>query len=66
MFDWLNPWILVPALADRPPSARSCCSRYIGRSAGVGNDEFFVIGNALNYAAIPCLFAMTFTIAGER
>jgi len=25
-----------------------------------------VIGNAVQYAAIPCLFAMTFTIGGER
>ena len=32
----------------------------------MGNDEFYVIGNALNYAAIPCMFAMTFTIGGER
>ncbi|MDX6372290.1 MAG: type transport system permease protein, partial [Nocardioidaceae bacterium] len=39
---------------------------YIGRSAGVGDDEFYVIGNALNYAAIPCLFAMGATIQGER
>ena len=39
---------------------------YIGRSAGLESDEFFVIGNAVQYAAIPCLFAMTFTIGGER
>jgi len=39
---------------------------YIGRSAGVADDEFYVIGNALNYAAIPCLFAMASTIEGER
>ena len=29
------------------------------------DDEFFIIGNALNYAAIPGMFAMTFTIGGE-
>jgi ABC-2 type transport system permease protein len=39
---------------------------YIGRSAGVQSDEFFVIGNAVQYASIPCLFSMTHAIAGER
>ena len=34
--------------------------------AGVESDEFYVIGNAVQYASIPCLFAMTHTIAGER
>jgi ABC-2 type transport system permease protein len=39
---------------------------YVGRSASLESDEFYVIGNAVQYAAVPCLFAMIFTIAGER
>jgi ABC-2 type transport system permease protein len=39
---------------------------YIGRSANVQSDEFYVIGNAVQYASIPCLFSMTHAIAGER
>ncbi|CAB4714655.1 MAG: ABC transporter permease subunit [Actinobacteria bacterium] len=65
MFDWLNPWILFPTLIVSP-ICQVLLFAYVGRSAGVGNDEFYVIGNALNYAAIPCVFAMTFTIQGER
>ncbi|WP_426241979.1 ABC transporter permease [Nocardioides sp. LHG3406-4] len=65
MFNWLNPWILVPALLVSPV-CQVLLFAYIGRSAGVGNDEFYLIGNALNYAAIPCLFAMGATIGGER
>ncbi|MBA3781737.1 MAG: ABC transporter permease [Nocardioides sp.] len=65
MFNWLNPWILVPTLLVSPIS-QVLLFAYIGRSAGVGNDEFYLIGNALNYAAIPCLFAMGATIGGER
>jgi ABC-2 type transport system permease protein len=65
MFDWLNPWILVPSLLVSP-ICQVLLFAYIGRSAGVGNDEFYLIGNALNYAAIPCLFAMGATIGGER
>lgn len=65
MFGWLSPWILVPSLVVSP-ICQILLFAYIGRSAGVGDDEFYVIGNALNYAAIPCLFAMAFTIGGER
>jgi ABC-2 type transport system permease protein len=65
MFGWLNPWILIPSLVVSP-ICQILLFSYIGRSAGVGNDEFYVIGNALNYAAIPCLFAMGATIGGER
>ncbi|MCW2793208.1 MAG: type transport system permease protein [Nocardioides sp.] len=65
MFGWLNPWILVPSLVVSP-ICQILLFAFIGRSAGVGDDEFYVIGNALNYAAIPCLFAMGATIGGER
>lgn len=65
LFGWMNPWIFIPSLLISP-ICQILLFAYIGRSAGVGNDEFYVIGNALNYAAIPCMFAMTFTIGGER
>lgn len=64
-FNWLNPWILVPSMVVSPV-AQILLFAYIGRAAGVGEDRFFVVGNALNYAAIPCMFAMTFAISGER
>jgi ABC-2 type transport system permease protein len=65
LFNWLSPWILIPSLIVSP-ICQVLLFAYIGRSAGVGNDEFYVIGNALSYAAIPCLFAMSSTIEGER
>lgn len=34
--------------------------------AGVGDDAFFLVGDAIQFASIPCLFAMGNTIAGER
>src|SRR3712207_5899253 len=39
---------------------------YIGRAANLESDEFYVIGNALQYGSIPCLFPRGSTIAGER
>jgi ABC-2 type transport system permease protein len=65
LFNWMNPWIFVPTTL-LGPITQILLFAYVGRAAGVGDDEFFIIGNALNYAAIPGMFAMTFTIAGER
>ena len=65
LFNWLNPYIYVPSLIIAPVF-QILLFAYIGRSAGVGDDTFYLIGNAVQYAAIPCLFAMTHTITGER
>jgi ABC-2 type transport system permease protein len=65
LINWLSPWIFVPTLVIAP-IFQIFLFVYIGRSAGVQSDEFYVIGNAVQYASIPCLFAMTHAIAGER
>ena len=65
LFGWLSPWVYIPSLVVAP-LFQLLLFVYIGRSAKLASDEFYVIGNALQYASIPCLFAMTHTIAGER
>lgn len=65
LFSWLNPWIYVPAMLVAP-IFQILLFASIGRNAGVGSDSFYLIGNALQYCAIPCLFAMAQAIAGER
>lgn len=65
LFNWLNPYIYVPTMLVSP-IFQILLFVYIGRSAGVGSDSFYLIGNAVQYASIPCLFAMANTIAGER
>ncbi|MDQ1600721.1 MAG: type transport system permease protein [Actinomycetota bacterium] len=65
LFNWLSPWILIPSFLVGP-IAQILLFAFLGRSAGVASDEFFVVGNALQYAAIPCLFAMGNTIGDER
>ena len=65
LINWLSPWIFVPTLVVAP-IFQILLFVYIGRSAGVQSDEFFVIGNAVQYASIPCIFSMTHAIAGER
>ncbi len=65
LFNWLSPWIFVPTFLVAP-IFQILLFVYIGRSAGVQSDKFYVIGNALQYCAIPCIFAMSNTITGER
>ena len=65
LFHWITPWILIPTFLVGPVT-QILLFAYLGRSSGVGSDEYFVIGNAIQYAAIPCLFAMGNTIGDER
>jgi ABC-2 type transport system permease protein len=65
LFSWLTPWILVPSFVVAP-IVQTLLFSYVGRAAGIGSDAFFVIGNSVQYASIPCLFAMGNTVSGER
>jgi ABC-2 type transport system permease protein len=65
LFNWINPWIMIPSFFIAP-LFQILLFAYIGRAAHLESDKFYVIGNALQYAAIPCLFAMGNTIANER
>jgi ABC-2 type transport system permease protein len=65
LFYWLTPWVYVTSLLVAP-IFQILLFVYIGRNARLESDEFYVIGNALQYAAIPCVFAMGFAISGER
>ncbi|MFL5954066.1 MAG: ABC transporter permease [Gaiellaceae bacterium] len=65
LFGWLNPYmyfltILVPSLTQLAFFV------YLGRTAHVASDSFYVAGNALLAAALPSIFGMAQAIAGER
>ena len=65
LFGFLHPAVFIPTLLV-VPIFQILLFAYIGRSAGVASDEFYVIGNALHNVALPCIWAMVQTIAGER
>ena len=65
LFYWLTPMIYIPSLVVAP-IFQILLMAYIGRSAGLASDEFYVVGNAIQYAAIPCLFAMMQLVGGEK
>jgi len=65
LFGWLTPWVFIPTLLI-VPVFQILLFAYIGRAAGLESDGFYVIGNSLQSAALPCVFAMGHTISGER
>jgi ABC-2 type transport system permease protein len=65
LFGWISPWILIPTFIVEPVF-QVLFFASIGKDAGVGSATFFLIGNAVQFASIPCLFAMSNTIGGER
>jgi ABC-2 type transport system permease protein len=65
LFGFLHPAVFVPTLLV-VPVFQVILFAYIGRSAGVESDEFFVVGNALHTVALPCIWAMVQAVAGER
>jgi ABC-2 type transport system permease protein len=65
LFHWLSPWILIPTFCIGP-LFQILLFAYVGRTTHLESDEFYVVGNALQYSSLPCLFAMAQTIDGER
>ena len=65
LFSWLHPALFVPTLIV-PPLFQMLFFAYLGRAAELETDTFYVVGNAIQLAALPGLFAMSQAIAGER
>ena len=65
LFAWINPWVFIPMLVAYPVF-QTVFFVYLGRTAGVENDAFFLIGNSFVAAAITGVFGMGQAIAGER
>ena len=65
LFGWLNPFLFVIILLV-PSVTQILFFAYLGRAAGVEDDTFYVVGNAIVAAAVPGLFGMADTITDER
>lgn len=65
LFGWLHPAIFVPTMIV-PPIFQVLFFAYLGRAAGLESDTFYVVGNAIQLAALPGLFAISHAINGER
>jgi ABC-2 type transport system permease protein len=65
LFTWLRPSIYIPTMLGGP-IFQILFFAYTGRFAGLQDDEFFVIGNAVEASALAGIFGMAMTIGGER
>ncbi len=65
LFNWLRPAIYIPTMLGGP-LFQILFFTYLGRYAGVADDRFFVVGNAVQSCGMACIYGMTMTIANER
>jgi len=65
LFGWLHPAIFIPTMIV-PPVFQVLFFAYLGRAAGLESDTFYVVGNSIQLAALPGLFAISHAINGER
>jgi ABC-2 type transport system permease protein len=65
LFNWIQPWVFFPILVVYP-LFQILFFAYLGRFAGVGSDEFFLIGNTFIATATAGLFGMSHAVANER
>jgi ABC-2 type transport system permease protein len=65
LFSWLHPALFVPTLIV-PPLFQVLFFAYLGRAAELETDTFYVVGNSIQLAALPGLFAVSQAINGER
>ena len=65
LFSWITPWVYIPTLLITP-MFQLLFFAYLGRTAHLRSDSWFVIGNAVQSASMASLFGMGFAIDGER
>lgn len=65
LFTWLRPEIYIPTMLGSP-IFQILFFAYIGRFAGLKDDEWFVVGNAVQLSAMAGIYGTAMTIGGER
>jgi len=65
LFAWIRPWVYIPTLIVGPTS-QILFFAFLGRTAHLEDDSWFVVGNAVQSASLAALFGMGFAIDGER
>jgi ABC-2 type transport system permease protein len=65
LFNWISPGIFVTTMLGSP-LFQILFFTYLGRFAGNEPDSFYIVGNAIQIAAMSCIYGMTMGIANER
>jgi len=65
LFNWMHWSYYIPTMLGAP-LFQVLFFAYIGRFAEVKNDEFFVVGNAVQLSAMAGIYGTAMTVGGER
>jgi ABC-2 type transport system permease protein len=65
LFHWLRPSIYIPTMLGGP-LFQILFFAYIGRFSGLKDDEWFVVGNAVQLSAMSGIYGTAMAIGGER
>ncbi|MHB8394227.1 MAG: ABC transporter permease [Candidatus Dormibacteria bacterium] len=65
LFYWISPWQYIPTMLGAP-LFQILFFVYLGRAAGVGSTNFFVVGNSIQICSMAGIYGMTMAIANER
>lgn len=65
LFNWISPLMYVTTMLGSP-LFQILFFTYLGRYAGSEDDAFFIVGNAIQVAAMSGIYGMTMGIANER
>jgi ABC-2 type transport system permease protein len=65
LFNWIRPSVYIPTLL-LGPTTQILFFAYLGRTAHLEDDSWFVVGNAVQSASLAAFFGMGFAIDGER
>jgi ABC-2 type transport system permease protein len=65
LFNWIRPGLYVTTMLGSP-LFQILFFTYLGRYTGSESDDFFIVGNACQVAAMSGIYGMTMGIANER
>jgi ABC-2 type transport system permease protein len=65
LFNWMHWTHYIPTMLGGPVF-QLLFFAYVGRFAGLQNDEFFVTGNAIHLSAMGGIYGTAMTVGGER
>ncbi|MSO96302.1 MAG: ABC transporter permease [Thermoleophilia bacterium] len=65
LFNWIRPGMYAATMLGSP-LFQILFFTYLGRATGSRDDNFFVVGNAVQVAAMSGIYGMTMGIANER
>jgi ABC-2 type transport system permease protein len=65
LFNWLQPAVYLPTMLGKP-LFQIVFFTILGRYSAVGDDRYFVVGNAVATTAMAGIYGMVMTLANER